>query len=156
MTDETTDTTATPETTTDPADGAQAPETDSQTADTGQDRQERKDAARREALRAAESRVAALEARLEAIHRRDAERAVAAVLADPRDLWTAGVKLDELMTEDGELDAGKIKAAAERVVADRPHWRRRERVSDAGNHDTGNAPGAPQPTWRDVLKPRRG
>ena len=133
----------------DPAPGPEAPP---QPLD---EPQARRDERARERLGRAEAEVARLRDRLAQVHRGQVEQAASRVLQDPRDLWAAGVGLDELLTGDGELDQEAVKSAVERVVSDRPHWRRQARMPDAGNHVSGQGPAAPQRDWSDVLKPRR-
>lgn len=139
-------------------DDAQTPETPPEGAAAGsepQDRQDRKDQARRERLRAAESRVSELEAKLQARDRRDAEMAASAVLADPGDLFAFGTELDELRNDAGELDPALVREAADRLVASKPHLARRQRVTDAANlAPTGTGPQA-TPGWADVLRRNR-
>jgi hypothetical protein len=58
---------------------------------------------------------------LEASRRRVAERAAAAVLAEPSDLWSiGGASVDELLTDDGDIDPAKVKQKAEDLVKQRP------------------------------------
>jgi hypothetical protein len=43
-------------------------------------------------------------------------------LAAGADLWVAGVKVEDLLAEDGTVDAAKVSAAVEGVLADHPNW----------------------------------
>lgn len=66
----------------------------------------------RQALRAAEGQRDGLAARLAAVQRAEAERLAGAVLATPSSMWTAGVELDGLLDQDGQLDPAAVAAAA--------------------------------------------
>jgi hypothetical protein len=43
-------------------------------------------------------------------------------LQNPADLWMAGVKLDDLVDYDGNVDPAKVDAAVSALLKDRPHW----------------------------------
>jgi hypothetical protein len=47
-------------------------------------------------------------------------------LADGADLWRDGLKVDELLGDDGLVDPAKVTAAAKATTAQHPHWKRRE------------------------------
>ncbi len=83
----------------------------------------------REQLREAEARErtkdAIIERQRETIDARDridVERIAAPKLTDPGDLWHAGVTLDSLRGEDGELDVTLVDAAIAETVRAHPHW----------------------------------
>ncbi|QCQ93042.1 hypothetical protein [Rhodococcus sp. SGAir0479] len=75
-------------------------------------------------LRTTTEELDTLRGRLDIYERREAEQA-ATKLADPKDLWVAGIKLDELRGEDGTIDPDKVAEATTRVVADHPGWAKR-------------------------------
>ena len=59
----------------------------------------------------------------------EVERTVAALsdtLGDPHDLWTDGVTLDDLLDDDGTVDAGKVEAAVAGVIERHPAWAKQE------------------------------
>ncbi len=83
----------------------------------------RKEAAQyRRRLRAAEAERDQARTDLEAMQRAEVERAAGERLAQGSDLWDAGVQLEELVSEDGSLDAEKVTAAVAAVLEARPHW----------------------------------
>lgn len=96
----------------------------------------------RRRLRETEAERDKLRARVEDADRAEVERAVTGDrgLTDPADFWLA-VQLDDLRDEDGALDKAKIEAARDRVLADRPHWRK-----PAPNFDGGARESAPDPS----------
>lgn len=103
----------------------------------------------RHRARDAEAQRDRLAARLERTDRVAVEALASRVLKEPSDLWLAGVSLDKLRGEDGELSDELVRAAIERVAQDRPHWRLA--VPDfAGG---AQPPGPPaQPTFGEKLK----
>ncbi|MCV7090025.1 hypothetical protein [Mycobacterium interjectum] len=76
----------------------------------------------RKALRDTEAERDQLRTRLETRDTADVERDLAGRLVDPGDLWRAGVTLDDLRGDDGELDPDRIDEAVTTVVAEHPHW----------------------------------
>ena len=60
------------------------------------------------ALRDAEAERDKLQQRLERRDREDVERDVQAKLTDPSDLWRAGIELDSLRGENGEIDLARV------------------------------------------------
>ncbi|OQQ29125.1 hypothetical protein A4U94_03675 [Prescottella equi] len=75
-------------------------------------------------LRVATNECDFLRSRLDIYERREAEQA-ATRLADPKDLWVAGIELDDLRGTDGTIDADKVTEAATRVIAEHPGWAKR-------------------------------
>jgi hypothetical protein len=73
-------------------------------------------------LRDTESERDQLRDRLERRDRADVERMVAHRLTDPADLWLAGVNVDDLRGEDGEIDTEKVDAAIVATLEAHPHW----------------------------------
>ncbi len=89
-------------------------------------------AARREAanyrrrLRETEAERDQLRAALGDLQRAEVERAAGERMASGSDVWDAGVRLEELVGEDGALDDEKVSAAVDGVLEDRPHWASRK------------------------------
>ena len=75
-------------------------------------------------LRVATNECDFLRGRLDVYERREAEQA-ATRLTDPKDLWVAGIELDDLRGLDGTIDADKVAEAAARVIAEHPGWAKR-------------------------------
>ncbi|HZE17652.1 MAG TPA: hypothetical protein VE197_19215 [Mycobacterium sp.] len=73
-------------------------------------------------LRAAEGERDALRARLDTRDRADVERDVQGKLIDPKDLWAAGVKLDDVRNDDCEIDPELVDQACARCVGQQPRW----------------------------------
>jgi len=72
---------------------------------------------------------------VDGMQREEAERFVGSglvALSSGADLWTAGVTLADLRGEDGSLDPEKLRAARDRVIGERPHWRRVSENFDGG------------------------
>jgi hypothetical protein len=47
-------------------------------------------------------------------------------LADGSDVWLTGVKLEDLLDEDGAINAEKVKGALEQTLAEHPSWKQRQ------------------------------
>lgn len=78
-------------------------------------------ATRRRQLRDAEAARDALAARVETYQRRDVERLAATRLAAPEDLWAvAGLTLDDLTTDTGDIDEPRVTEAIDELLAKRP------------------------------------
>lgn len=79
----------------------------------------RRDVKYRERLRETEAERDTLRATVESMQRREVERLTAEHLVKPGSLWTVGVKLEDLLDDDGAVDAEKVRAAA--VTARQQH-----------------------------------
>jgi hypothetical protein len=75
----------------------------------------------RERLRALEGDYEAAVTRLEAVRHNEIQRVAADHLVDPADIWSAPADLDALTDEYGVVDVAKVTAAAEALLADKPH-----------------------------------
>ncbi|RVW01320.1 hypothetical protein [Rhodococcus xishaensis] len=75
----------------------------------------------RRQLRDTEAERDTLRDRVTAYERREAEQ-LAVELADPRDLWVAGIDLDDLRGDNGTIDYAKVAAAVDEVLAEHPAW----------------------------------
>lgn len=93
--------------------------------DTEKYRQQLRDeqAARAAEQAAWEAERTGLRSTVERYQRAEVERAVANRLADPADLWAAGVHLADVLADDGTIDSTALDAAVMSVLADHPHWR---------------------------------
>ena len=120
----------------------------------GETDQLRAEAARhRRAARAAEAERDQLAARLTGFERAEVERAAVGKLHRPADLWAAGVELDELRGDDGQLDPDKISEAVAGVLAERPHWGLPSFAPNPGQAaGTARPPGSA--SWSTVLRTR--
>lgn len=72
-------------------------------------------------LREAESAASAAAAALEAMRRTEVQRLAAEHLIDGTDIWTAQTTVEELLSEDGTIDAGKVAETAAAITAAKPH-----------------------------------
>lgn len=125
---------------------------DTASTDTDTGKSGNSEAARyRRQLRDTEAQRDQLADRLTAYERTDAERH-ADRLADPRDLWTAGVELDDLRNEDGTIDPEKVRAAADQVLVDRPHWAKSRTPAPDRRQGGVGTPVGPQSAWSNILK----
>ncbi|MFH5821730.1 hypothetical protein [Georgenia sp. AZ-5] len=112
-----------------------------------------KDEARRYRQRAqrAEQERDTLRQRVTTMQRREAEREASRTLAAPGDLWTVGgVKLEDVLGDDGEVDPTKVDEAVAGIIAVRPGLRR-TRWPDTGQTHRGEPP-AQSVGWDDVLR----
>ena len=105
----------------------------------------------RRRLRVAEQERDKLAARLVQADRAEVERQVTGDggLRNADDFWLA-VDLDDLRDEDGRLDTEKVKAARDRVLADRPHWRQPAPRFDGGARE--QEPDTSSPSFGEALK----
>jgi hypothetical protein len=102
-------------------------------------------------LRTVEAERDTLRAQLDARDRADAERLAGESMAAGGDLWVAGVELSGLRDDAGALSANLVNEAVERVLSERPHWRRpRSGTFDGGARER-SAP-EPAPSFGQALK----
>lgn len=104
----------------------------------------------RKKLRDAEQVIEGKDSRLAGYEKADVERLAAARMNDPNDLWLS-TSLDEMRDDDGSIDEAKIAAEIERVLAEKPHWRKQP---DANLHqgNVGETVDPPGPSFGQVLK----
>lgn len=96
-------------------------------------------------LREAEAERDALAGRLTRLQHAEAERLAGEQLTDGADLWRDGATLTDLLDDDGDLDPGKVREAAEALVQAHPHWRRGAHRVRPGALLSGSAsPGVPE------------
>lgn len=106
----------------------------------------------RRRLRDAESERDALAGRVEGMQRAAVERQATASLAQPTDIWLAGVSLAELLDADGNLDPSLVDTAVAEVLRERPGWAAPPPPpSFDGGMRTGQTVGR-GPTWQQVIK----
>jgi hypothetical protein len=73
--------------------------------------------------RAEETNRLIAEAKLAGVQTREVNRLLATKLQMPDDFWIASdVKLEDLLGDEGEVDADKVAEAADAVLQNRPHW----------------------------------
>lgn len=87
-------------------------------------------------------------ARLERMQRAEAERIARDHLADPTDMWVAGVSVNDLLDERGDLDTEKITATVEQLIEAHPHWRPHNPRRRRSAADCNPAPAPPRSTRR--------
>ena len=85
----------------------------------------------RAAKRALQKENSELRERLDRTNRRDAERAAADLLKDGSDLWAHGVKVADLLDDNGVIDPARVEQAARDAIAAHPHWGRAEAAPPA-------------------------
>ena len=102
----------------------------------------------RERLRHATERLAVLQ-------RAEAERLAADKLGAGTDLWAAGVDLQTLLDEEGNVSPDLVAQAAAQAIEAHPHWKRRV-PSVPASTVTGNGKIEPdtRTTFEDAFKPR--
>ena len=108
-----------------PDEGARQDAPEAPTGDVAALRREAANYRRR--LRAVEAERDALAERVTAFQRAEVERIVVdgdEALTNGADIWAGGVELCDLLDDDGGLDVAKVDRARDRVLSDRPHWRR--------------------------------
>ena len=116
------------------ADDSGADATD-ESADSGDSAKLRREAARyRRSLRDAEAERDNLRGRLDVLQKAEVERIATGDdgLARADDLWLSGTNLAELLDDDGNVDAGKVRQTVAELLDDRPHWRRAAPVAFDG------------------------
>lgn len=78
---------------------------------------------RRRALRAVEAERDELKQRWDDRNRADVEKRAAEMFADPADLW-AVTSLEQMQDEEGLIDPDKAGAELQRVLDEKPHWKK--------------------------------
>jgi hypothetical protein len=108
--------------------------------------------AERDARKSAEQQLATLGQRVEALQRLEVERIAGSEadgfrpLASAADLWRAdGVEIGALLTEDGDVDASKVRETVGGVLESRPHWGAAP-PRPGGSVDAGRGQAAAAPT----------
>ncbi|WP_367132294.1 MULTISPECIES: hypothetical protein [Streptomyces] len=111
----------------------------------------------RQALEEAHSRLEAAQERIDAMLLREIEHQVATRIEVPSDLFDLGKhKLADLLTADGDVDAGKVAAAIDALLKSRPNLAaHRASWGDVGGGYRGGM-GDDTPDWTTALRsPRR-
>lgn len=78
----------------------------------GQNRPSNREARYRRQLRETEAERDALRIQVETMQRAEAERMAGSVLPKPAALWASGATLADLLDDDGQVDPGRVSAAA--------------------------------------------
>ena len=99
----------------------------------------------------ARAQVAELTERVTRMQRTEVERQ-AAGLHDPGDLWTAGVDLGELLTEDGDVDPERVAEAVAALADSKPYMLRPPRGSNFGQGRRPLVDSGSGTTWGSVLR----
>lgn len=117
-------------------------------------RQERRDEAVRAERDALKAERDGLNARLDAVRWREVRRAAEGRLMAPDDLLlvASGDELAALWTDDGELDEPAVNELLDRVVTERPSWRRSAPAPSDGLGPKADVPSAAGASWGDVLR----
>lgn len=160
-------TTETPSTSTETADAPEGTGPDNTTApaaetgdndantDTRAERRQHRDGERyRARLREVEAQRDVLADRVAAMQRGEAERLAAQHLQRGEDLWAAGIDLDWLLDENGDLVAELVDEAARDVKARRPHWGYSPAAPASQVTSDGKPSDAGAVTFTDAFKPR--
>lgn len=112
----------------------------------------------RQQLRATEAERDQLRAQVESFQRAEVERLAADRMADPADLWRAGINLGDLLTEDGAIDTQRVTETVDQVLSTHRHWRKTasaaapaSEVGATGRINTDDAPAS----FEDAFRPRR-
>jgi hypothetical protein len=99
----------------------------------------------------ARAQVAELIERIGRMQRTEVERQ-AAGLHDPGDLWTAGVDLAELLTEDGDVDPERVAEAVAALADSKPYMLKPPRGSNFGQGRRPLVDSGSGTTWGSVLR----
>lgn len=110
----------------------------------------------RKQFRQAEERATQLQTRLEALQRAEVERIAAERMADPADLWRAGVDLTDVLTDDGTVDQDSIGDTINRVLEKHRHWRKPAlAAAPVTGVGTGRITTDTTDSFEDAFRPRR-
>ncbi|BBX04313.1 hypothetical protein BST36_17350 [Mycolicibacterium moriokaense] len=95
----------------------------------------------------------ALAERLSVLQRAEVERLASAGLSQPSDLFTlSGNELADYLTEDGLVDAEKVRADVEAIIAERPGLSAHQRPVDHTQGYPGGG-GKAKPSWAGLFAP---
>jgi len=129
-----------------PTDDTTAADTIPGADDTAAKKARREAANLRQRLKDAEARIEAMSAQLAAYDRAEAMRVLDEVgFANPEDAFLVVLNLDELRTDDGALDTDAIRATAQQILTERPHWKQPEPLDLAQGYR--KPIGEPRPGW---------
>uniref|UniRef100_A0AB39U2K5 Scaffolding protein n=8 Tax=unclassified Caudoviricetes TaxID=2788787 RepID=A0AB39U2K5_9CAUD len=125
--------------------GSQAPDVNKSLKEANDRYRTERDAAREE--------LSTAQARIERMQRAEVERLAAdAGLAMGGDLFINGNAVADYLTEDGDVDAEKVAADVDAVLAERPGLRKNAHAVDPSQGRGGPAPKASEPTFADLFK----
>ena len=103
-------------------------------------------------LRATEADLASAQERINQMQQREAERVAASDLANPADLFTlGGVTVEDLLNEDGEIDAERVAEIVAEVLGTRPGLKKLSQVIDP-TQGLGGTPKQTLPQWGDLFR----
>lgn len=133
--------------------GSTAPDTAEGSTTAPDDRPGSEAAKYRRRLREAEAERDALRDRLNGANRREAERIASAHLAQADDLFAFDARIEDLIGDDGLIDAERVETACAALIEARPGLRlpSRRPTFDGGARATS----APSRGWNDVLRQGR-
>lgn len=120
--------------------------------DTGEAPKGNREAKYRTERNEAREQVATLTARIEQLQRLDIERVAAESLSAPVDFWLSGNDVNAYLTDDGLVDAERVREDAKLLVTERPGLRRPQPAVDHSQGSGYVTPGKAQPSWSDLLK----
>lgn len=106
----------------------------------------------RTSFREAEAKLADANTRIDGFLRAEAERAAGEYLGVPSDLWSGGLRLADVLDDDGNVDAEAIKANAETIIAERgDRFAKNQRAVDP-SQGLGSANGRPPISWEGLFR----
>lgn len=110
-------------------------------------------ASRRRQLRAVEAERDELKQWKNARLRGDVEALAAEMFADPSDLWSV-TSVGQLQGDDGLIDPEKTRTEFERVLMDKPHWRKPEVPRPVNLHQgpRGSVESPKRPSFGETIK----
>jgi hypothetical protein len=119
-----------------------------------------RDAAKyRKRAQAAEKERDRLAERLQVLQRTEVQRLAAEHLADGADLWRDGATLDDVLNDDGDVDADKVTELAKGLLEQHRHWRKLAHAAPPASTVTSNGKitgDRPGNTFEDAFRPRSG
>lgn len=93
-----------------------------------------------------------LRTQLDAMRTREVERLAADTLADGADVWHGGTNLASLVADDGTVSADAVKARADAIAGEKPHYKRRASTGELSQGPRGSGPAKSGPTFADIFK----
>lgn len=101
----------------------------------------------------ARAALAAAEERIQRMQRAEVERLASEKLSHPSDLFSlSGNDVADYLTEDGDVDAEKVAADVDAILAERPGMRKQTPSYDPSQGRGGKPPAKREPSWGALLK----
>lgn len=101
----------------------------------------------------ARAEVATLAERIAGYQRAEVERIAAETMAHASDVFSlSGNDVTDYLTDDGHIDADKVKADVAAILAERPGLARRASATDPSQGSGGDRPRKHTSTWADVIQ----